>query len=76
MIREDVPAKAALIAVLILARPLCLDCLCVKTGLSATEVDHYLTGIATSVELCRHTGEPCRACGNEVPLFSLRRSPN
>lgn len=70
------PAKAALIAVLILARPLCLDCMCAKTGLSATEVDRYLTLIGMSVELRRHMGDHCRSCGSDCLLFSLDRSPN
>jgi hypothetical protein len=70
------PANAAVIAVLILERPMCLDCIASKSGVTVTEVDRYLTVIARSLELRRFEHERCRACGEERPVFSLHGSLN
>jgi|GEM_PF-1949479 hypothetical protein len=65
------PRHAALIAVLLLDRPTCLDCIALKSGLAVTEVDCYLTSIATSLDLARNDRDRCRGCGNEGPVVSL-----
>jgi hypothetical protein len=40
------PERAALIAALILERPLCLDCVEAKTGMDRSETGAYLARIA------------------------------
>ena len=68
------PEHAAVIAVLLLDRPMCLDCISTKSGLSVHEIERYLTIIATSLELNRLV-ERCRACGESLPVISLSRHP-
>ena len=70
------PDHSAAIALLLLERPTCLDCTAMKTRLTVTEVDRYLTMIGTRLELSRHASERCRVCGNIGPAFSLVRSMN
>jgi hypothetical protein len=67
------PAKSALIAVLIMGRPVCLECLCAKTELSASEVNDYLAKIATHLQLHREESDHCRVCGQKRSVVSLLR---
>jgi len=66
---------AAMIAVLILERPLCLDCISMKTGLGIREVDEYLTIISRGLAL-RREDDRCRACGEMVVVYSFTRPTN
>ena len=66
------PDKAALIAVLITDRPLCLRCLTARTHLTVHEVESYLQ-IAKSVVRLGHDSDRCRACGNTAEVFSMLR---
>jgi len=66
------PERAALIAVLILERPLCVACISSKSGLTHGEVESYLAGIQDTVEV-RQALESCRTCGKLGPVFSLLR---
>ena len=74
-------------AVLLVERPMCLDCIAAKAGVSPAEADRALTIIAThlplqrhatltmmatDLQLQRHATERCRACGNAGPVYSLR----
>ena len=68
------PANAALIAVLIMERPLCLECISTKAGLLAAAVSDYLTAIATHLELYRRESDRCRACGETRPVVALLRA--
>jgi hypothetical protein len=70
------PEHSAVIALLLLERPTCLDCIAMKAGLTVTEVDRYLTIIGTTLALARHDSERCRVCGNVGPAFSLLQSVN
>jgi len=70
---DSVPANSAVIAVLIMDRPLCLECLSAKTDLPVTEVDRYLGVIETSLQLDRHPDARCHACGMETAVFALHR---
>jgi hypothetical protein len=45
------PEHAALIAVLIIERPLCVNCISDKSGLSADEVEAYLGRVRRSVSV-------------------------
>ena len=67
------PEHSSVIALLLLERPTCLDCIALKSGLPITEVDRCLTIIGTSLELVRND-DRCRVCGNVGPAFSLLRS--
>jgi hypothetical protein len=51
---------------------MCLDCIGVKTGLSDSEIDHYLIVIATRLQLHR-LDDRCRACGNTSVVFAFER---
>lgn len=69
------PANSALIAVLILDRPLCVDCIATKSVITPSEVDQYLNAIAHSpLELRRSENGRCHSCGEGRPVFSLHRA--
>ena len=68
------PAKSALIAVLLVERPTCLHCISTKAAVSTAEADRYLREIASSLDLRRHASDRCRTCGNTGPVYWLRRS--
>jgi hypothetical protein len=68
------PANSALIAVLLVERPMCLECISAKAEVSAAEVRRYLIDIATSLDLRHHANDRCRICGNIGPVYSVRRS--
>jgi hypothetical protein len=70
------PRHAAMIAFLLFDRPMCLDCITLKSGLTATEVDHYLTIVGTSLDLTRSDRDRCRICGTVGSVVSLVRSVN
>jgi hypothetical protein len=70
---DSVPANSAVIAVLIMDRPLCLRCISAKTDLQLTEVDRYLGIIEASLQLDRHPHARCHACGIETVVFALHR---
>ena len=67
--------KSSVIAALLFERPLCVECISAKTGLSATEIDGFLTVIGTTLQVQR-TDERCRSCGIEGRVYSLLRSVN
>ena len=67
--------NSALIAVLILERPMCLDCIAAKAGLPAAVVDRYLTVISRAVQL-RQANDRCRICGEDRRVFSAPRPVN
>lgn len=66
------PERAALIAVLIMERPLCVGCISSKSGLTAAEVESYLSTIQGTVEVQRGV-DRCRACGTSTTVYSLFR---
>ena len=72
----EMPEHSAVIALLLLERPTCLDCTATKARLTVSEVDRHLTMIGTTLKLRRHASERCRVCGNIGPTFSLVRSMN
>ena len=67
------PEPSSVIALLLLERPTCLDCIALKSGLAVTEVDQCLTIIGTSLDLVRNDRDRCRVCGSVGPVFSLLR---
>jgi hypothetical protein len=69
------PANSALIAVLILDRPLCVDCIATESAIARSEVERYLNAIAHSpLEPRRFENDRCRSCGEGRLVFSLHRS--
>ena len=65
-------APSALIAVLILDRPLCLDCIGTKSNIRRAEVDRYLAAMAQApLELRSSDNGRCRNCGEDGLVFSL-----
>ena len=66
------PEWAALIAVLIMERPLCVSCIASKAGLTHGEVESYLARIEVVVEI-KQALDSCRTCGKLGPVFSLLR---
>ena len=65
--------QAALIAVLIIDRALCLDCIASRSGMSVVSVKGYLERMGTMITLQRTTNERCRACGIIGNVVSLVR---
>jgi len=66
------PERAALVAVLIMERPLCMGCICDKSGLNAGKVEAYLITLAATLVIQRGVNR-CRACGMSTAVFSLFR---
>ena len=64
--------RAALITALIVDRPLCVDCLVMKSGLPAAELDATMAAVATALALHR-TMDRCRACGVVTTVLSFER---
>ncbi len=70
------PNLAPLITALILDRPMCLDCIASKSGLSATRTKTVIQRIAAVLDLHRQIGR-CRICGRmdaEVMFVDRPRS--
>ena len=66
------PERADLIAVLIIDRPLCLDCIADKTGMTPLSVEGYLERMDLG-PVDRTPEGRCRACGRLTTVFSLPR---
>jgi hypothetical protein len=66
------PNPAALIAVLIMERPLCIGCISSKSGLTTGAVESYLSQIKGSVAVLRGV-DRCRACFASTTVCSLIR---
>ena len=72
---HPVPRHAAVIAILIIERPMCLDCIATKSALSTLEVERYLEQIGRGLELRQDIQDRCRVCGEPRTVFSLSRLP-
>ena len=70
------PETTAMIAVLILERPMCLDCIATRANASLNAVEAALLPISRSLHLQRFASERCRACGNTGLVFSVTRPSN
>jgi hypothetical protein len=69
------PANSALIAVLILDRPLCVDCIATESAIARSEVERYLNAMAHSpLKPRRFENDRWRSCGEGRLVFSLHRS--
>ena len=68
------PAQAALIAALILDRPLCLSCIADTSGVSVERVSEALHTIGSALALTSRT-DRCAACGTTTTVYAVARSP-
>lgn len=67
------PERGALLAVLIVERPLCVDCISQKSNIAAAEVEPLLARIATKIAITSAV-DRCRACGETKKIYvSFRR---
>jgi hypothetical protein len=69
---DGMPNPAALIAVLIMERPLCVACISSKSKLTTGEVESYLNRIEGRVAVLRGV-DRCRACFASTTVCSLIR---
>ena len=60
------------ITALILDRPLCLECIAAKSGLTADQAEALLERIAAPWKLYREPAR-CRACGEIRRTYSVER---
>ena len=67
------PERAALIAVLIMDRPLCLPCVASKSEMSVATVCSYLDRMQKMVTVHRANDERCTACGAVTSVVALTR---
>ena len=59
-------------AILIMARPLCVNCISEKSGLTIAETEVLLTRIEGAVSLTRNR-DRCRACGVPSEVYWMSR---
>jgi hypothetical protein len=67
------PEKAALIAVLIVERPLCVDCVAEKSAIVAEEIERLLARIAARIAVTSAV-DRCRACGETKKVYVASRA--
>ena len=67
------PEYAALIAILIIDRPLCVTCISDKSGLSANQIESYLDRVRRTVSVERGI-DLCRRCGKSKDVYSILRA--
>jgi hypothetical protein len=70
-----VPDIAALITVLMIDRPMCVECLATRTELTVLTVKSYLDRMGTTMNVQRGT-QRCRTCGHEGSVFWLVAHPD
>ena len=71
--QRPMPARAALIGLLMLDRPLCLLCLAERSGLPSDDALEYLTHMRGHIAVFHDDSDRCRACGVIGKVFSLAR---
>jgi hypothetical protein len=70
------PEGSAVITSLILDRPLCLDCIAMRSPVTGTkDAEKHLGRIAEVMRLRRERAGRCRACGAVAEVFSIDRPP-
>ena len=63
--------RTALLAALLLDRPLCVDCIAAKMRLTESEIAESVTRIRRTIVLREYVPGRCRACGEHHPVFVL-----
>ena len=69
------PERSARIALLILARPMCVECIAEHSGVPEADVLAYLGTIGRILELRQQDAGRCRTCGRTTTVFSIFRTP-
>jgi hypothetical protein len=69
------PEWAALIATLIVDRPLCLPCVAGRAQIPELEAKGYLDRLRAHLTIYREGNDRCRACGIVGKVHSLSRLP-
>ena len=68
------PQTAALLTALILDRPLCSECIALRTPLyDAAQVEKALHDLRAVLRVHRARADRCRACGEYRPVYSIER---
>ena len=67
------PERAAVITVLLIDRPLCVECIANRTGMSVRTIRRYLGGLDQLITVDAESGGRCRACRMASEVFSLPR---
>jgi hypothetical protein len=67
------PEHSSLITALILERPMCLDCLARRAGMSVDAARTVLTVIGRALRLNRDDASPCRSCEKLGTVFHVER---
>jgi hypothetical protein len=67
------PERAALIAALMVERPMCVGCIVTKTGIAAPAISMFLHLIDRTLTLRHHPEDRCRACGTVGEVFFFER---
>jgi hypothetical protein len=69
------PHRSAIITALLLERPLCMDCVCAKSGMKPVRVNGVLANIGRVLNVRRLPQARCRACGEDRPTVSIDAVP-
>jgi hypothetical protein len=70
-------AVIAVLILLILDRPLCLDCIAAKSAITVSEAMHFIDIVAHwPLHLRFSDNRRCRICGKRRLVFSLQPSRN
>jgi hypothetical protein len=73
--QSEMPEISAVITVLIIDRPLCVDCIALRSQVSVPAVRDYLRKIDTMGRVHRGMDDRCRACGLIGETFWLTKLP-
>jgi hypothetical protein len=65
---------AGIVSTILLEQPACLACLAIKTERPKVEIVRVLGRMAGTIQISVDRREPCGACGNGGPVYSLKRA--
>lgn len=65
------PERFAVITSLILERPLCIECICEKSGMKPARVNALLAKIGRVMKVRKFPKARCRSCGEDRPTVSI-----
>ena len=65
---------AGIVSTILLEQPVCLACLALRCERPKVEIVRVLGRMAATIRISVDRGEPCGACGNGGPVYSLKRA--
>ena len=68
------PDRVVIVTGLLLDRPLCLDCIATKAGVTVDEAVDTLVRVTAVLELTSERAR-CRTCDADTAVFSLQPKP-